>query len=201
MRLGILGGTFDPVHYGHLLMAESARETCRLDEVWFLPASDPPHKDNSGITSGKQRAEMLEFAIAGYPEFVVNRMEFDREGKSYTVETLAELRNKRADDELFFIIGGDSLRDLPTWREPQRILELAQIIAINRGREELTPLDQLSDSIGTAATSRIEAIAMPAIDLSSTNIRERVRNQRSIRFQLPRAVEAYIDENKLYAEP
>lgn len=198
MRLGIFGGTFDPVHWGHLVMAEQCREQCGLDQVWFLPAGLPPHKTGSAISSGKQRAEMLEFAIAGQPEFLVNRMELSREGKTYTVDTLTELHNERPNDELFFLIGGDSLNDLPLWREPGRIVELATVVAVNRGDRPLPDGTQLIEHLGPAVASRIKLVTMPGMDLSSTDIRQRVREGKSIRFMVPRAVEAYIAEHKLY---
>lgn len=198
MRLGLLGGTFDPVHLGHLLMAEQCREECRLDQVWLLPAGLPPHKTDNTISTGKQRAEMLEFATAGNPALIVNRMELSREGKSYTVDTLKQLRNERPEDEFFFIIGGDSLSDLPDWREPERIAEYATIVAVNRGDRPLPTEQDLIAKLGEKIARRIQLVTMPGIDLSSTDIRRRVREQRSIRYMVPRAVEAYIAENGLY---
>lgn len=200
MRLGIFGGTFDPVHWGHLVMAEQCREQCELDQVWFLPAGLPPHKTGQTISSGKQRAEMLELALAGQPDFLVSRLEFSREGKSYTVDTLRELHAERPGDELFFLIGGDSLDDLPSWREPERIVELATVVAVNRGDRPLPLKHELAAHLGAAIANRVEPVTMPGIDLSSTDIRGRVRDGKSIRFMVPRAVEAYIAEHKLYRE-
>lgn len=119
MRLGIFGGTFDPIHYGHLLLAEFCREACRLDRVWFVPAATPPHKSPREITPAGQRLEMLELAVGGNEFFAVSRMEVDRGGVSYTVDTLAELKAADPQRELFFLLGGDSLKDLPQWREPR----------------------------------------------------------------------------------
>ena len=198
MRLGLLGGTFDPVHLGHLLMAEQAREQCRLDQVWLLPAGQPPHKTGAAISTGKQRAEMLEFATAGHPDLVVNRMEFSREGKTYTVDTLEQLKQDRPQDELFFIIGADSLDDLADWREPERIVEYAVVVAVNRGDRPLPAKGELAQRLGSAIASRVELVAMPGIDLSSTDIRRRVREGKSIRYMVPRAVEVYIEEHGLY---
>jgi nicotinate-nucleotide adenylyltransferase len=198
MRLGIFGGTFDPVHWGHLVMAEQCREQCGLDQVWFLPAGLPPHKTGSAISSGKQRAEMLEFAIAGEPEFLVNRMELSRDGKTYTVDTLRQLHEERPDDELFFLIGGDSLNDLPSWREPRRIVELATVVAVNRGDRPLPEEQELFKHLGSQVASRVKLVTMPGMDLSSTDIRQRAREGKSIRYMVPRAVEAYIAEYNLY---
>jgi nicotinate-nucleotide adenylyltransferase len=200
MRLGVFGGTFDPVHWGHLLMAEQCREECRLDQVWLLPAGSPPHKMGAEISTGKQRAEMLEFAAAGHQAFLINRMELSREGKSYTVDTLRQLHEERPEDELFFIIGADSLSDLPTWREPERIVELATILAVNRGDRPLPSREQLVQHLGEKIASRVELVRMPGIDLSSTDIRRRVREGKSIRYMVPRAVEVYIAEHGLYRE-
>ncbi|MCA9071090.1 MAG: nicotinate-nucleotide adenylyltransferase [Planctomycetaceae bacterium] len=200
MRLGLLGGTFDPVHWGHLLMAEQCREQCRLDQVWLLPAGLPPHKSDQTISTGNQRAEMLEFAVAGNSNLIVNRMELSREGKTYTVDTLAQLHQERPEDELFFIIGADSLVDLPDWREPDRICEYATVVAVNRGDRPLPSREELTKHVGETIASRVELVTMPGIDLSATDIRHRVREGRSIRFMVPRAVEAYIAENQLYLE-
>src|SRR5262245_678910 len=132
MRLGIFGGTFDPVHYGHLLLAESCREAQRLDAVWFLPAAVPPHKRDRELTPAEQRSEMLELAIAGHESFGGCRYEIERGGVNYTVDTLAHLREEEPSRELFFLLGADSLRDLGTWREPQRICALATPIVVRR---------------------------------------------------------------------
>ncbi|MEX1098528.1 MAG: nicotinate-nucleotide adenylyltransferase [Planctomycetales bacterium] len=198
MRLGLLGGTFDPVHYGHLLLAEQCREQCALDEVWFLPSGSPPHKSGDGISPGKARAEMLEFAVAGRPEFRVDRMELDREGTTFTVDTLEELHRVDPSRELFFLIGADSLADLPSWRRPDRIAELATIVAVNRGDRPLPDPAALAATLGEPLAERIRFVTMPGIDLSATDIRRRVRAGESIRFMTPRAVEAYIREHGLY---
>ncbi len=198
MRLGVFGGTFDPVHWGHLLMAEQCREQCRLDQVWLLPAGLPPHKTDAAISTGGQRAEMLEFATAGHAELIVNRMELSRAGKTYTVDTLEELHADRPEDELFFLIGGDSLADLPSWREPERIVELATVVAVNRGDRPLPSREELTRRLGEKIAARVELVTMPGIDLSATDIRRRVRDGKSIRYMLPRAVEVYIAEHGLY---
>jgi nicotinate-nucleotide adenylyltransferase len=198
MRLGLYGGSFDPVHLGHLILAEQCREQCALDEVWFLPAASPPHKAHRELTPGKARVEMLEFATAGHPEFVVNRMELQRGGTTYTVDTLQQLHDEDASRELFFLIGADSLSDLATWREPERIAELATVVAVNRGDRPLPQLDTLQTQLGEKIASRVALASMPGIDLSATDIRRRVRDGKSIRYLVPRAVEIYIAEHGLY---
>jgi nicotinate-nucleotide adenylyltransferase len=197
MRLGIFGGTFDPVHYGHLLLAESCRETLSLDEVWFLPAARSPHKPRAVMADDRDRLAMVELAIAGHPAFRASPLELDRGGASYTVDTLQQLREEDARRELFLLVGADSLIDFPTWRSPERILELATVVAVNRGRStvETGPLVR---ALGNAALARIRLIDMPGIDISATDIRERVAAGRSIRYLTPRSVEAYIHQHALY---
>jgi nicotinate-nucleotide adenylyltransferase len=197
MRLGIFGGTFDPVHYGHLLAAEQCREQCRLDEVWFVPAAVPPHKTGVEISPGKARAEMLELAVAGLPQFRVSRMELERGGPSYTVDTLAALRQVDPSRELFLILGADSLGDFATWREPRRIAELATILAVNRGL--VTPdVGAAAQHLGREFQARVQVVEMPAVDLASTDIRRRVREGLSIQFMAPRPVELYLRQHDLY---
>lgn len=197
MKLGLYGGTFDPVHYGHLLLAERCREELGLDEVRLIPAGDPPHKDRSDLTAGKARAEMLGFATAGNPRLTVDGRELNRLGRSYTVETLAELRSELPEAELYFLMGADSLADLPQWREPRRIAQLAWIVAVNRGRQ---PPDRaaLVAALGEEVAGRVLFVTMPAVDLSSTDLRARAAAGKSLRYTMPAAVEAYIRDKMLY---
>jgi nicotinate-nucleotide adenylyltransferase len=207
MRLGIFGGTFDPVHYGHLLLAESCREQLGLESVWFLPAAVPPHKQDRELTPGTQRCEMLELAIGGHPTLVVSAYEIERGGVNYTVDTLAHLKHQDASRELFFLMGADSLRDLPLWKEPARICQLATPVAVGRSGGgsagaaqeplDLTPLDRLLPAERLQAI-RSHAVHMPRIDLSSSDIRRRVAAGQSIRYRTPRAVEEYIETHRLY---
>ncbi|QDT55594.1 Nicotinate-nucleotide adenylyltransferase [Caulifigura coniformis] len=222
MRLGLYGGTFDPVHFGHLLLAETCREVARLDEVWFIPTGTPPHKPGVEIAPAKSRREMLELAIAGLPQFQVSRLEIDRPGPHYTVDTLRLVREQRPEDELFLLIGKDSLFDLPTWRDPRAISELANIVAVNRtsrswdkdfedarfkqfGRPE--PVNPYLFSADVEITGHpglvfeVDFVTMPQMDISATDLRQRVAAERSIRFQTPRAVEQYIRAHRLYRTP
>ena len=201
MRLGIFGGTFDPVHLGHLLLAEVCLEQCRLDQVWFVPAALPPHKQQRTLTPGSQRVEMLQLAISGQRSLDVSTLELDRGGISYTWETLSALRDAHPDTDLFFLMGADSLADLPRWREPQRICELALPVAVRRvGSAELD--FNLLDSIASPqriAEMRQFQVEMPLIELSSTDLRERFSTGRSVRFRTPRAVEKYVETHHLYS--
>jgi nicotinate-nucleotide adenylyltransferase len=198
MRIGILGGTFDPVHYGHLLMAEISRQSLQLDEVRFLPAGVPPHKQGRAITAGELRAEMLELAVSGYPEFRIDRREIRRDGPSFTVLTLTEYKAEYPEAELYFVMGSDSLSELLTWREPERIAELATIVACNRPGVPEPTSDQVAKWVTPALAARVRIVAIPGTDLSSTEMRDRVRLQQGVRFMTPRAVEAYIVQQRLY---
>ena len=204
MRVGIFGGTFDPIHFGHLLLAEQCREQCRLDEVWFLPTGVPPHKTADDITPGRVRVEMLELALAGNGVFRVDRRELERETVCYTVETLRAIQAERPDDELFFLMGMDSLRDFVHWREPQEILQLARLAVVNRevaetaapNSPQLPP--EVTVFLGPELCRRINFVTIPNIDLSSRDMRRRVREGKSIRYMTPRAVETYIQQHHLY---
>jgi nicotinate-nucleotide adenylyltransferase len=207
MRLGVYGGTFDPVHYGHLLVAECCREQLRLDRVWFLPASVPPHKQGRQLTPGSQRIEMLELAIGGHEAFEVCRYEIERGGVNYTVDTLAHFKAEDPARELFFLMGADSLRELATWKEPERLFELAVIVAVGRRDAQLGEVacDEAGyDALGSKWTlGRGAWVDMPCIELSSSDIRRRVSAGESIRYRTLRAVEKYIESHGLYrtAEP
>jgi nicotinate-nucleotide adenylyltransferase len=200
MRLGLLGGSFDPVHYGHLLLAECCREQCRLDHVWFLPAAVPPHKKDHTLSPAKQRIEMLELAIAGQPAFSVCRYEVDRGEVNYTVDTLAHFREEDPQRELFFLMGADMLHDLPNWRQTDLVCELAVLVVVCRPGTGELDYAGLTD---ITSPQRIELIRrhqveMPEIGISSSEIRRRIAAGLSIRYQTPRAVEEYIETHGLY---
>jgi nicotinate-nucleotide adenylyltransferase len=201
MRLGIFGGTFDPVHLGHLVLAESCREACRLDRVLFLPSAVAPHKSNVACTPSKNRVEMLELATAGNEHFTVSRHETDRGGVNYTVDTLRHFRREMPEAELFFLMGADMLGDLPNWREAAVVCELSTVVAVRRGGLGAPGFDCLAKII---PAERIEIfrrcdVEMPSIETSGTDIRRRIAEGRSIRYLTPAAVEQYILSHGLYA--
>jgi nicotinate-nucleotide adenylyltransferase len=199
-RLGIFGGSFDPVHYGHLLLAECCREQCRLDEVWFLPAAAPPHKLGHILAPAKARIEMLELATSGHESFRVSPLEIDRGGVSFTVETLRTIASQEPQAELFLLMGADSLRDLPTWREPAAILSLAAPAVVRRAgsaEPDFAPLASLVDG-ARLAVIQASQVVMPLVELSSTDLRQRAMDGRSLRYRTPRAVEKYIETQGLY---
>jgi nicotinate-nucleotide adenylyltransferase len=196
-RLGILGGTFDPVHHAHLVAAQEARHQLELDRVLFVPAGAPPHKPNRPLSPARHRLRMLELATADQPHFAISRVDLDRPGPCYTVDTLALLRSEWGPTPTFFFIEGtDSLVDIPTWYQPQRLLDLCELVVVKRVGVELD-LPQLERQL-PGITSRIHWVQMPLLEISSTSLRARVRAGRPISYLVPPAVEAYIREHGLY---
>ncbi|HEY7331316.1 MAG TPA: nicotinate-nucleotide adenylyltransferase [Gemmataceae bacterium] len=200
MRVGIFGGTFDPVHIGHLILAEQGREQGRLDEVWFVPSAHPPHKDDPDLTRFDQRVEMLTLAIAGNPAFRIDELEKERPGPSYTADTLAELRRRHPAHEFFLLIGSDTLVDFPHWYQPLRVLEQAGLLVMTRPGNVVPTTEQLREQLHLPEKTplRMEVVHTPQIDISSRDLRHRVAAGRSLRYFLPRAVECYIHEKRLY---
>jgi nicotinate-nucleotide adenylyltransferase len=200
MRVGVFGGTFDPVHIGHLIFAEQAREQARLDEVWFVPAPRPPQKEAQALTRFDQRVEMLALALAGQPAFRIDELEKERTGPSYTVDTLAELKRRHPEHTLLLLIGGDSLADLPTWREPARILSLAHLVVMTRPGSVSLSSEELGKRLDLPGEVPLEVnlVEAPSIEVSSRDLRRRVAEGRSIRYFVPRAVEVYVHEKRLY---
>ncbi|NLG48628.1 MAG: nicotinate-nucleotide adenylyltransferase [Chloroflexi bacterium] len=195
-RVGVFGGTFDPIHIGHLVVAEEARVSCALDRVIFIPAKKPPHKPGEPYASAGDRLEMVRLAIADNPYFCVSGMELERAGPSYTVDTLRAIREECLVRSLFFIMGADSLVHLKTWRDPHGIMQLARLIAVTRPDwdVDLAALDR--ELPGLAANT--ELLTTVRLEISSTDLRERVSEGRPIRYQVPDQVEAYIREHGLY---
>jgi nicotinate-nucleotide adenylyltransferase len=203
MRAGILGGTFDPVHLGHLLLAEQAREALTLDQVIFVPAARPPHKPGRVLTPFQLRLEMVQLAVRGIAGFSVSGIENDPVVPSWTVETLRRLSAApNAPDELWLLLGADSLEELPTWREPEEIVRLAKLAVYPRpGRDRPTIPAVLSpDQEKWRAEGRLVLLDGPRLALSSSEIRERLRLGRSVRFLVPEALGSFIAAHGLYRE-
>ncbi len=200
MRLGIFGGTFDPVHFGHLILAEQCREQGRLDQVAFIPAARPPHKQDKALSSFAERVEMLRLAISGQPAFRIDELEKDRPGPSFTVDTLRQLREQRPDAELFLIIGSDTLHDLPTWHQPVQVLELAGLLVVPRLGWSILNAEEMKKSLALPDTFelRLQICAIPQIEIASRDLRRRLAEGQSVRYMLPRAVEAYIHDKGLF---
>lgn len=206
MKIGLFGGSFDPVHYGHLLLAQSALESAALDQILFMPAAKSPHKSNPPIATDRARLEMLQLAVADHPNFRISDLEIKRKGDSFTVDTLKELAKIQPDDQLFLIMGADSLADFPNWKEPDEILKLADLVVMDRPVEDGKSGIQDSDwdavspftSSGKIEEYKKNVVAGRRFDFSSTEIRGRQAEGRAIRFLTSRAVEQYILAGKLY---
>lgn len=195
-RLGIFGGTFDPPHHGHLIIATEVRHALALDRVLFLPAGRPPHKRGAAVSPAEHRVSMTRLAIAGDPTFALCLDDVERGGPSYTADTLEALARQYPGAKLFFLMGEDSLRDLPTWRAPARILRAARLaVAARPGiATDLTALERLLPGI----SARVAFVPTPEIGIAARDLRARVAAGRPIRYQVPPAVEAYILAHSLY---
>lgn len=197
----MLGGTFDPIHYGHLAIAEDCLAQLSLDEVLFLPAGDPPHKQHRPISPADDRVAMVDLAIADNPSFRLSRIDVDRPGPSYSVDTVWALREQLGSEvRIFFIVGADSLADLPRWREPERLARLCQIVAVNRPGHPWPDPSRLEGVIPDAAR-RIITLTTPGVDVSASELRRRVAQGKPIRYLVPDVVLAYIRERRLYRQP
>ncbi len=215
-RIGILGGTFNPIHYGHLAAAEEVWSRLELDQVLFVPSFLPPHKKNEVIPSAAQRQEMVVLAIAGNPHFSLSDIEVKREGMSYSIDTVQELLHLHPSTDFYFITGLDSFLEIQTWKEWERLLSLCRFIVLSRpgyvfsdlasidfmstAAKELHALDQgaLTRAVLETGRSTVHLEQIPLYDISSTDIRQRVRQGRTIKYLLPECVETYIIKNKLY---
>jgi nicotinate-nucleotide adenylyltransferase len=195
-RLGILGGTFDPPHIAHLVMADQARGQLNLSPVLFVPAGAPPHKLDRTLSSVEHRVAMTQLAIAGEADFALSRVDVDRPGPHYTADTLALLRATHSEAELYLLIGSDSLRDLARWHDPARVIALARLAVMRRPGVE--PDWQSLESSLPGIARRVDWLDAPWLDVSSTDIQRRVREGISIRHLVSEAVEQYIIEHKLY---
>lgn len=199
MRLGILGGTFNPPHLAHLVCAQEAHLHLGLDQVMFVPAGIPPHKQVESDPGAEHRLQMCRLAIAGDDRFVVCDLELRRDGPSYTVDTLDVLRRQSPHDDLFLILGADIAVRLPRWREPERVLALATVsIAERRGTARGSVLEALDQVPGGDSA---HFFPMPGVAISSTMVRERVRDGHPIRYFVPDAVADHIHTNGLYRRP
>jgi nicotinate-nucleotide adenylyltransferase len=203
MRVGIFGGTFDPVHMGHLILAEQAREQGALDEVWFVPAAHPPHKEDPDLTRFDLRVEMLALAIAGNPAFRIDELEKERPGPSYTADTLSELSRRHPAHEFLLLIGSDTLLELPNWYQPLCVLEQAGLLVMRRPGSAILSAEQLRERVllPEQMPLHLHVVEAPQIDIASRDLRRRAAGGRTLRYFLPRAVECYIHEKKLYRLP
>lgn len=217
LKIGVMGGTFNPIHYGHLAAAEEIRDRLRIDRVLFIPSNIPPHKREDDMPTPAHRLEMVRLAVSPNPRFDVSDIEIRRGGRSYTIDTITELRRVYPDADLYFITGLDSFLDIQTWKEWERLLSLCWFVVLSRPGYRFSDLGRLGFMHGSERDLlsldrgvinhldiRREDIAIcldriPLYDISSTDIRRRVREGRTVKYLLPEAVETYIIENRLYA--
>jgi nicotinate-nucleotide adenylyltransferase len=196
MKVGIMGGTFDPIHMGHLIAAERAREEAELDEVWFLPAYTPPHKKHQPLASPEQRVQMIRLSIEGNPYFRLSQLEMERQGTSYTIDTMKALIGRHPEYYFYFIIGADMVEYLPKWYKIEELIGLIQFIGLARPGFSIPSINR--SSFHEQNAERIQFVTMPLLDISSTEIREREQMNRSIRYLVHPDVEKYIKGNGLY---
>jgi len=198
LKIGIMGGTFDPIHLGHLATAEAVRELFTLDEILFIPAARPPHKLGRKVTDENHRLAMTQLATRSNKFFKVSDMELKRTGLSYTLDTIDELHKTFGSaTELFFIIGADSLADLSKWHEAKKLVEKCHFIATTRQGVDID-FSAVRNYFGTAAIKHIHRVTTPGLEISSTDLRERIKSGRSIKYLVPEAVEEYILRKGLY---
>lgn len=190
-----MGGTFDPLHYGHLVIAEMARAELGLERVVWLPAGDPPHKDRRCISPQEHRYAMTLLATAEHPAFEVSRLEMEREGPSYTLLTVEHFRREYPEAELYFIVGADSILEILTWHRHAELVRACRFAAATRPGYDLA---QMRTVLPPDYLERIDPIVTPGVDVSSTELRERLRTGRSVRYLVPEPVEAYVRKHQLY---
>jgi nicotinate-nucleotide adenylyltransferase len=197
-RIGILGGTFDPPHVGHLILAEYSAEALNLDHLFFMPAADPPHKQAESKTPVHHRLAMLQRAITDNKRFSLSRIDVDRPGPHYSVDTIRIVKNRFPHNDVYFIMGGDSFRDLPAWHEPQALVSLCTIVVMRRPYDHIQP--NMHEAVLPGLAGRVMLMDTPLLEISSTDIVERLQQGRSVRYLVPDSVLAYINENNLYQE-
>ena len=197
MRIGVLGGAFNPPHIGHMVLAQEALVQLELERVLLMPMGQAPHREIGDDPGGEARFELCEAAITGDGRMEVSRLEVDREGPSYTVDTLEALRSERPDDELFWILGGDQAAKLRSWRDPDRVLEMATIAATERGAWRRPGI--FVEASHLRNSGRLVFFEMPPIGVSSTMIRRRVARGEPVRYLVPESVAELIEERGLYA--
>lgn len=197
-RIGIMGGTFDPIHIGHLVVAEAVRIEYHLEEILFIPAAEPPHKQQMEITPAQHRYLMTVMATCSNPHFQVSPIELERRGPSYTVDTAIALRKIYGTDTMFyFITGADAVLELASWKDIGLLLELCHFVAVTRPGS-VEQLNKVIHNFGTQGKERIHRLDIPLLDISSTDIRERIKGGRSIKYIVPENVENYILKERLY---
>ena len=201
IRAGIMGGTFDPIHMGHLILAERAKEQFHLDTVYFMPAGNPPHKRNrAGRADDEQRTEMVRLAIKSNPHFRLSLFEMNSDGFSYTYRTLEKLDREYPDTDFYFIMGADSLVDFDTWKEPQRIADAAHLVVATINEMDPDAFDALLQQRQAQFHGDFLRLDTPNLDISSKHLREMIRSGESVRYYVPDEVREYIELNGIYRQ-
>jgi nicotinate-nucleotide adenylyltransferase len=193
-----MGGTFDPIHYGHLVAAEGVRHEFKLDKVIFVPSGRPPHKADNRITGPTHRLAMTELATASNPYFEVSSLEVNRPGLSYTIDTVLDFRSMYEPSELYFITGGDALLEILTWKDVDMLFSLCKFIGVTRPGYSFDNLGEKIPGLSADYINKIHIMEVPALAISSTDIRGRIRSGRPIKYLLPETVEHYISSCRLY---
>ncbi|SFR97358.1 nicotinate-nucleotide adenylyltransferase [Anaeromicropila populeti] len=199
-RYGILGGTFNPIHFGHLMMGECALEQFQLDKILFMPTHFPPHKSHNIIAEDEHRKNMVQLAIEDNPDFSFSNIELEREGKTYTVDTMRILTETNPNIHYFFIIGADSLYHISEWKNPEDLLSMVTMLVASRNGKSIDEITKKIEQVQKQFGGHFELLKIPALDISSTEIRNRVKNNSSVRYYLPEKVRNYMNEFKLYRE-
>lgn len=198
-KIGIMGGTFDPIHVGHLILGERAYEQLGLDKVWFMPSGNPPHKRNrQGRASDEQRVAMVKNAITGNPHFELSLIEMNENGYSYTYRTLENLKKEHPDTDYYFIIGADSLYNFATWKEPARICQACTLVVATRNHTPVKELDQEMTYLSQQYSGQFLRLDTMNIDISSELIRQWLKEGKSLRYYVPDDVIRYIYQNNIY---
>ncbi len=196
--VGLMGGTFNPIHYGHLVAAEAARDAFNLDQVIFIPSGQPPHKSNVFVADPEHRYLMTFLAIVPNQHFELSRVEIDRPGPSYTIQTLQYFAEQDPTVKWYFITGADAILDILTWHQPEKMFRYAEFIAASRPGYSLDKIFALEHRLGSERMQRIHPLEVPALAISSSQIRERLAQGLSIKYLVPEAVEHYIAKNRVY---
>lgn len=199
-KIGIMGGTFDPPHMGHLAMAECVKSVMALDEIWFIPTGKITYKNRDGLPSPQERLAMVSLAVEGIQDFSVNSMEVESREPRYSYQTMEKLTEEYPDAEFFFIVGADSLDYMDAWREPERLLRCCVVVAVNRTGITDRRMEDKKRLLEERFGARIVLVAMPPVDVSSTMLREALKRGEDVRKFLPEPVWDYISKNGLYQE-
>jgi len=198
-KIGIMGGTFNPIHFGHLFLAENAYEQVGLDKVLFMPSKNPPHKEVMCKVTEKQRVDMIEIAIHDNPHFELSTLELNREGMTYTADTLQVLKEQNPDTEYYFIVGTDSLFMMHSWKDPQVVFDLCTVLVAARDNANADEIHKHMDYLKKSFHAKVEHIEMPMLQIASADIRERVEKAHTVRYYMPAPVIQYITDHSLYS--